>query len=867
MANIRIKDLPAAVSPASTVETAIDDGLNTLRVSAADLVEAGRPLASQAEAEAGTNPTKAMTPLTVAQAIAAQGSNQFASTAQGDLADTAVQPGDLGSAALEDVTAFATAAQGTTADSAVQPGDLAAVATTGDMDDMSDGSSKVAMTVAERERVAGSPYAFATLAAALAWTGSVAAMDRFETADYSAARRGGGAQYQKVTVEPTHAGKVQIGGAWYELANDVLNPLMFGAVADGATNDAVALQTAIDVSIAKRAPLYFLALDYSYEAKLQGASHARLYAGSMIGGRATMRWRGVGADSLYQGSLEFEGSLTGATLAVASKALEYTTAVTLANASTIAAGDYFITQPQAPYTLTSAYARFMGKVVNKQSNSLMLPYDKRLAVDTDALVQKVLPVVDVEVAGFDFIAYGQTARSNGMGGIYLTMTDRCKVKDCTFTGFWFKGIQWSDSTNCESEDIETYLPAAIGGGEGYGQSFSYCHMFKSTGSYSLACRHDVDVSASSHGKIRDGRTNLCTNSWTTHRAFEYDIEWDNCHAVEGTDGVFSLGTTGGGFGDTADKLTVLNSSGLEMGNASVGIVFVCLGKGLTVRGFKFRPKTPASYTGSAVWVSNNNSTLEDLDLIGPLTITNGVGIEGGGFIKARGGKIVDIGASARAAVSMNGAAGKVQFIGTDITGRTLLIAGCVVEKHGGEWRNPVDNASWITGGDSTSKVMAVGGKIILENSAAAMTHTLLCAFTASGVEFSHNRDDITVSFGAAVKLTGCFGKLKASAATTCPSVEWSACRFDQSSQILAFVAMSGRLVLMGNLLKTSATTAVGGTGFTGEAQVTGNTVLDGDVNLSTATKGVIAGNAFDTSTLPTAGASLIVDNNVNLGAR
>ncbi|MDR7032441.1 hypothetical protein [Mesorhizobium sp. BE184] len=175
MANIRIKDLPAAVSPASTVETAIDDGLNTLRVAAADFVAAGRPLASQAEAEAGTNPAKAMTPLTVAQAIAAQGSNQFASSAQGDLADTAVQPGDLGSAALEDVTAFATAAQGVTADSAVQPGDLAAVATTGNMDDMSDGASKVAMTVAERGKLQSVIPEFATKALAEADTPATAA--------------------------------------------------------------------------------------------------------------------------------------------------------------------------------------------------------------------------------------------------------------------------------------------------------------------------------------------------------------------------------------------------------------------------------------------------------------------------------------------------------------------------------------------------------------------------------------------------------------------------------------------------------------------------------------------------------------------
>jgi len=43
----------------------------------------------------------------------------FATAAQGAKADTAVQPGDLGTAAAEDVEAFATADQGAKADNAV----------------------------------------------------------------------------------------------------------------------------------------------------------------------------------------------------------------------------------------------------------------------------------------------------------------------------------------------------------------------------------------------------------------------------------------------------------------------------------------------------------------------------------------------------------------------------------------------------------------------------------------------------------------------------------------------------------------------------------------------------------------------------
>src|SRR5690606_14309028 len=45
-------------------------------------------------------------------------------------------PGDLGTAAAADIGDFATAAQGALADTAVQPGDLATVATTGAYSDL-----------------------------------------------------------------------------------------------------------------------------------------------------------------------------------------------------------------------------------------------------------------------------------------------------------------------------------------------------------------------------------------------------------------------------------------------------------------------------------------------------------------------------------------------------------------------------------------------------------------------------------------------------------------------------------------------------------------------------------------------------------
>lgn len=69
MADIRIRQLPDGSGPVATDYLPVDNG-TTRRATIQNVVEIGRPTASQAEAEAGTNPVKAMTPLTTKQSIA-----------------------------------------------------------------------------------------------------------------------------------------------------------------------------------------------------------------------------------------------------------------------------------------------------------------------------------------------------------------------------------------------------------------------------------------------------------------------------------------------------------------------------------------------------------------------------------------------------------------------------------------------------------------------------------------------------------------------------------------------------------------------------------------------------------------------------
>lgn len=90
MADIRINQLPLATggtAPAPSDVVALD-GTTTRKAPLSSLGDVVRPFASQAEAEAGTNNTKTMTPLTTAQAIDALAATE----AQGAKADTAMQP-------------------------------------------------------------------------------------------------------------------------------------------------------------------------------------------------------------------------------------------------------------------------------------------------------------------------------------------------------------------------------------------------------------------------------------------------------------------------------------------------------------------------------------------------------------------------------------------------------------------------------------------------------------------------------------------------------------------------------------------------------------------------------------------------------
>lgn len=239
MVDIRINQLPLDGTPAPTDLVPIDNG-TTRSTTIQALTESGRPTASQAEAEAGTDAVKSMSPLTTKQAV-----DFYGLTKSGNLAGltntvTARSNLGLGSAAVESASSFATAAQGVLADGSAQ-------------------KTQNLADLANLETARGKLGDFATEAAFVAAT-IAAPILYVVTAGYSAAGDGGGHMKKRIStpvpIEAWH--KQSADGAWWEIASSKIAPQMLGAVGNGVANDTTALTNAGNAAVALGRKLWLL---------------------------------------------------------------------------------------------------------------------------------------------------------------------------------------------------------------------------------------------------------------------------------------------------------------------------------------------------------------------------------------------------------------------------------------------------------------------------------------------------------------------------------------------------------------------------------------------------------------------------------
>jgi len=280
MVDIRPKDLPPAILPLRTGDAVIiDQGADGVRqANPISFTDSVAPVATQSEAQTGTDNTKRMTPLRTKQSIASEIGVSIASNSQGDKADSAVQSvnGKAGNAVAIDKNDVGLGNVDNTSD-ASKP---ISTATQSALNLKADSSVTISAgtgldgggSLAANRTLALSSASIASLAKAdssvqtvngiaptagnvsvsaeeirLQDSRSSAIAESFannvqfvETAGYSSVGDGGAALYKRVAIEPSHSGKFQSAdGAWWEISCSFVNPKQFGAVGDGVSDDTV----------------------------------------------------------------------------------------------------------------------------------------------------------------------------------------------------------------------------------------------------------------------------------------------------------------------------------------------------------------------------------------------------------------------------------------------------------------------------------------------------------------------------------------------------------------------------------------------------------------------------------------------------
>ena len=118
------------------------------------------------------------------------------------------------------------------------------------------------------ESAAGSLWSNFASRAAVESANVPALVSYIRTAGYYSAGDGGGALYKRVASEPIHAGKVtSADGAWWELAENVINIKTLGAKADSSgsgtgTDNSTVLANAISCAVSLKKNVYIPAGDY-----------------------------------------------------------------------------------------------------------------------------------------------------------------------------------------------------------------------------------------------------------------------------------------------------------------------------------------------------------------------------------------------------------------------------------------------------------------------------------------------------------------------------------------------------------------------------------------------------------------------------
>lgn len=320
---------------------------------------------------------------------------------------------------------------------------------------------------------------FASKSAAEAYNPGIAP-DFLRLAGYAAACDGGAALYRRVVGEPTHAGKFQIAeGSWYEIAERVLRPEMFGAtlVAECAS----ALQA---MFLAPADEFYFPSGAWRADSDLDI---------ERPNGKVALRGPGVLDFSHGNGHLHISGSVTqigdlAANVPFGGRALTFG-----ANAYTeygLEPGSIAVLYNPDDYSWGSRRANY--------HDGAMFRIHSTEGVVANVFGQAVDPYVasDFDIYRMDSVQ----VEIDGLGAIETTTEGKAAITisfgaDCTIRKLRGRSGTYAllEMDRCFNSDIDA-SPVVNNSpvvGDEYGIVVSNCHHTKVRGSAAFATRHSV----------------------------------------------------------------------------------------------------------------------------------------------------------------------------------------------------------------------------------------------------------------------------------------------------------------------------------------------------------------------------------------
>lgn len=377
-----------------------------------------------------------------------------------------------------------------------------------------------------------------------------------------------------------------VGRTVHDKLQEIVSFKDFGAVGDGITNDATAIQNAIN-AMSSGGVIDGQNLTYKVTSKLIN-----------IASNTTIQNATFDFSSYFTGGnlIEFGGSL-GAPVSLTADTLINTSIVIVGGTSTFAANDLvFLTSNSIWDSGTSTIFGQYARIKSIDSSTQITLFDNvNLSFNTAnaASIAKVTPVKNVTFENVQIIGYG----ANSQIGIYLSYGEKCNFVRCQFTNIDYTALgMWRcyDSTvdSCRQEFAAysgTAYAYAIWGG---------CYGCSVINSWGEDCRHTVTVGDN------DG-INMYTRVIGCHGISSKDAAFDTHSAA-----MFTL-FMGNHVENSANRFLTSNHDGMIsegchtsfIGNTIVG----CKGVGIS-----FIPRYTATGYPSTGIITGNKIALSEV---------------------------------------------------------------------------------------------------------------------------------------------------------------------------------------------------------------------------------------------------------------